>query len=86
MDRVQVSTMDKVISSSSNDETIQLHDGRMLGYTEYGSPQGKTIFYFHGHPGSRFEATFLCKATYYPDEGHISIIVNYAEEIVKALT
>lgn len=27
-----------------------------------------------------------CKASYYPDEGHISLIVNRAEEIVKALT
>jgi hypothetical protein len=26
-----------------------------------------------------------CKATYYSEEGHISLIVNHAEDIVKAL-
>jgi pimeloyl-ACP methyl ester carboxylesterase len=26
-----------------------------------------------------------CKATFYPDEGHISLIVNHAEEVVSAL-
>ena len=32
---------------------IILRDGRKLGYAEYGDPQGKTIFLFHGIPGSR---------------------------------
>jgi pimeloyl-ACP methyl ester carboxylesterase len=27
-----------------------------------------------------------CQATFYPDEGHISTIVNHAEEIVRSLT
>jgi hypothetical protein len=26
-----------------------------------------------------------CKATYYPNDGHISLIVNHREEIVKTL-
>jgi hypothetical protein len=26
-----------------------------------------------------------CKATYLPDEGHISLIVDHAQEILKAL-
>jgi pimeloyl-ACP methyl ester carboxylesterase len=34
---------------------IQLGDGRMLAYQEYGAPDGKPVFYFHGHPGSRLE-------------------------------
>jgi pimeloyl-ACP methyl ester carboxylesterase len=55
--------MNKAISSSPNNKTIQLHDGRTLGYAEYGSSHGKTIFYFHGHPGSRFEARFLAEQT-----------------------
>jgi pimeloyl-ACP methyl ester carboxylesterase len=46
----------------SSDETIQLHDGRALGYAEYGNSTGKILFYFHGHPGSRFEARFLTDA------------------------
>jgi hypothetical protein len=44
---------------NSLDKTIQLHDGRMLGYAEYGTPAGQILLYFHGHPGSRFEARFL---------------------------
>src|SRR4029450_5102188 len=47
------------ISNSPYDQTIRLHDGRILGYAEYGSPDGKTVFYFHGHPGARLEARFL---------------------------
>lgn len=44
---------------NSTDKTIQLHDGRTLGFIEYGSATGKVMFYFHGHPGSRLEARFL---------------------------
>jgi pimeloyl-ACP methyl ester carboxylesterase len=44
---------------NESNETIQLHDGRKLGFIEYGSLAGKPLFYFHGHPGSRFEAKFL---------------------------
>lgn len=33
-----------------------LPDGRKLGYARYGSTDGPQIFYFHGLPGSRFEA------------------------------
>jgi pimeloyl-ACP methyl ester carboxylesterase len=42
-----------------SNQTIQLHDGRTLGFAEYGAPTGKPLLYFHGHPGSRFEAKFL---------------------------
>ncbi|MEL6381671.1 MAG: alpha/beta hydrolase [Cyanobacteria bacterium J06626_18] len=34
---------------------VQLSDGRQLAYCEYGDPQGKPVFYFHGTPGSRYE-------------------------------
>jgi pimeloyl-ACP methyl ester carboxylesterase len=34
--------------------TIALPDGRILAYAEYGDPQGKPVFFFHGTPGSRF--------------------------------
>lgn len=40
-------------------KTIQLADGRTLGYAEYGVPDGKPMLYFHGHPGARVEAQFL---------------------------
>ncbi len=51
--------MDTAISNQPNNQAIRLHDGRTLGYAEYGSQDGKTFFYFHGHPGARLEARFL---------------------------
>ena len=42
-------------------QQIKLKDGRSLGYAEYGSPDGKPIFYFHGFPGSRID-WLLCDA------------------------
>lgn len=33
---------------------IKLKDGRILGYAEYGDPQGTPGFLFHGTPGSRY--------------------------------
>ncbi|MFC1909196.1 alpha/beta fold hydrolase [Chloroflexota bacterium] len=39
--------------ADKTNQTIKLKDGRMLGYAEYGVPEGKPIFYFHGFPGSR---------------------------------
>ena len=36
-------------------ETIQLGDGRLLGYAEWGDPSGRPLLYFHGFPGSRAE-------------------------------
>lgn len=35
-------------------KTIQLKDGRKLGFIEYGDSEGKPIFFFHGWPGSRY--------------------------------
>jgi pimeloyl-ACP methyl ester carboxylesterase len=37
------------------DRTIQLRDGRRLGYAEWGDPGGAPILFFHGWPGSRVE-------------------------------
>lgn len=34
--------------------TYRLNDGRKLGYIEYGDPDGKPVFFFHGWPGSRY--------------------------------
>ncbi|MFN7097399.1 MAG: alpha/beta fold hydrolase [Gammaproteobacteria bacterium] len=36
-------------------KTVKLEDGRLLGYADYGDPDGQAIFYFHGFPGSRLE-------------------------------
>jgi pimeloyl-ACP methyl ester carboxylesterase len=45
-------------------ETRYLHlsDGRQISYCEYGDPKGKPVFYFHGTPGSRYEAAFSHQA------------------------
>jgi pimeloyl-ACP methyl ester carboxylesterase len=40
-------------------QSIILDDGRTLAYAEFGDLKGKTIFYFHGFPGSRMEANML---------------------------
>src|SRR5215471_4610530 len=36
-------------------KVISLRDGRTLGYAEYGDPNGKPVFFFHGLPGSRLQ-------------------------------
>jgi len=41
---------------------ITLRDGRTLAYAEYGVPAGKPVFYFHGFPGSRIEASLASSA------------------------
>lgn len=37
------------------DRQTALTDGRRLGYAEHGAADGRPVFYFHGHPGSRLE-------------------------------
>ena len=46
-------------SSAKTAQTLQLADGRSLGYAEYGSDDGKPLIYCHGLPGSRLEVAFL---------------------------
>ena len=45
--------------ADKTNQTITLKDGRSLGYAEYGAPEGKAVFYFHGHPGSRLDWTLF---------------------------
>ena len=40
-------------------QTMQLANGRTLGFAEFGSPEGVPILYFHGNPGSRLELTLF---------------------------
>lgn len=44
------------MASSKPDNVHRLRDGRLLGFAEYGDPDGKPSFFFHGWPGSRLEA------------------------------
>lgn len=53
--------MNDTTTSSMENKTARLRDGRILGYAEYGNPNGKPLFDFHGHPGSRLEARFLAE-------------------------
>lgn len=52
----------KLTSDDKTSNTIQLKDGRLLGYAEFGDPEGKPAFHFHGYPGSRLEAKFVDEA------------------------
>jgi pimeloyl-ACP methyl ester carboxylesterase len=46
-------------SGGKTDQTLQLPDGRTLGFAEYGRAEGPVLVYCHGYPGSRLEAAFL---------------------------
>lgn len=50
-------------AGSREDLTIRLRDGRKLGYAEYGDPNGRPVFHFHGYPGSRLEGRTATKIT-----------------------
>ena len=43
-------------------QTITLRDGRTLGYAEYGDPNGKPLFWFHGFPGCRLDGKLVEEA------------------------
>ena len=44
-----------MVESNKENQILELKDGRKLGYAESGDLNGKPIFHFHGHPGSRIE-------------------------------
>ncbi len=46
-------------TTSPDDRTIRLADGRLLGYREFGNPSGHPVFLFHGIPGSRCGAELV---------------------------
>jgi pimeloyl-ACP methyl ester carboxylesterase len=43
---------------ATTDQRLKLHDGRWLGYLDYGDPDGVPIICCHGAPGSRL--SFFC--------------------------
>jgi pimeloyl-ACP methyl ester carboxylesterase len=45
--------------ATRTDQQISLHDGRTLGFAEYGNQEGKPVFYFHGFPSSRLDWPFF---------------------------
>jgi pimeloyl-ACP methyl ester carboxylesterase len=40
-------------------KTIRLPGGRQLGYAEFGLPEGRPVFIFHGTPGSRLDGLYV---------------------------
>jgi pimeloyl-ACP methyl ester carboxylesterase len=46
----------------ASNHTLQLQNGRMLGYAEYGAGEGRPVFFFHGYPAARLEAALLAQA------------------------
>lgn len=47
---------------NKTNQTLKLKDGRTLGFAEYGDPQGKPIFEFHGNPSSRLGSELFDEA------------------------
>src|SRR5436190_12648591 len=46
---------DATVAAAQPDQEHRLPDGRTLAYCDYGVPDGRPIFYFHGLPGSRID-------------------------------
>ncbi|MBI2724047.1 MAG: alpha/beta hydrolase [Chloroflexi bacterium] len=44
------------------DNVVRLPDGRLLGYGQYGDPDGAPLFLLHGMPGSRLEGEIAHEA------------------------
>jgi len=42
-----------VVPTPRMEGTVELVDGRRVGYAEYGPPHGRPILWFHGTPGAR---------------------------------
>src|ERR1700748_2811602 len=59
----RVRTASTMSNSNTKDEldsqTMTLPDGRTLGYSEYGHPNGYPLVYLHGYPSSRFEGSVI---------------------------
>lgn len=52
-----LSSEDRLATTQSRTEqTMHLPDKRVLGFAEYGCPQGTPLMFFHGYPSSRLEA------------------------------
>ena len=41
---------------------LELRDGRVVGVTDYGDPDGVPVYFFHGLPSCRLEASFASEA------------------------
>lgn len=41
--------------TNKDSQTLKLPDGRVMGFSEFGDPEGTPLLYFHGYPSSRLE-------------------------------
>jgi pimeloyl-ACP methyl ester carboxylesterase len=46
----------------NSDRTLTMPDGRTVGFTEYGAPDGLAVLWCHGGPGSRREPEYAAAA------------------------
>jgi pimeloyl-ACP methyl ester carboxylesterase len=58
--------------TNNTDQSIQLRDGRKLGYARFGIPDGKPVFYFTGGNSSRLEGMWFEEAA---QQQNIDLIV-----------
>jgi pimeloyl-ACP methyl ester carboxylesterase len=49
-------------STTAEYDLLDLENGRRLAFSEYGTPDGFPVFYFHGTPSCRIEAGFADQA------------------------
>lgn len=57
--RKKQSVETNLANKSKDQNTVKLPDGRILGFAQYGHPDGKPLFFFHGWPGCRLQAEIL---------------------------
>ncbi len=74
------------------------YDGMLIGQQNWGFPLEKInfskIYLWHGELDNQISVSSVrllterlahCEASYYPDEGHLSLIVNHASDILETL-
>jgi pimeloyl-ACP methyl ester carboxylesterase len=49
-----VDSTTSTLTPPARDDTLELSDGRILGYAAYGPSDGDPFLFFHGTPGSRY--------------------------------
>lgn len=52
--------------------TVAVGEGRRLGFAEFGSAQGRTVFWLHGTPGARRQVPIEARA--FAERNHIRLI------------
>ena len=50
------------MTEASSDQTVELTDGRTVGFVDYGDPSGTAVLWCHGGPGSRLEPASSARA------------------------